>query len=76
VATRIYSHTQVLDDRVAFLVDPSPESMAEGLAAATKEDGSEKALNAKSLYVEKYSRDSYLEKMQNLFGHLQSHPRI
>ncbi|TKB07609.1 glycosyltransferase family 4 protein [Desulforhopalus sp. IMCC35007] len=76
VATRIYSHTQVLDDNVAFLVDPSPESMAEGLAAATKEDGRDKAENAKSLYVEKYSRDAYLEKMQNLFGHLQSHPRV
>jgi glycosyltransferase involved in cell wall biosynthesis len=31
VATRLVSHTQVLNDRVACLVEPNPHSMAEGL---------------------------------------------
>ncbi|MGH7563497.1 MAG: glycosyltransferase, partial [Gemmatimonadota bacterium] len=34
VATRILSHTQVLDDRICFLVEPDPTSMAEGLLTA------------------------------------------
>jgi glycosyltransferase involved in cell wall biosynthesis len=39
VATRILSHTQVLDEQVAFLVDPEPEAMAAGLIRAlTDED--------------------------------------
>ena len=36
VATRIWSHTQVLTDEVCFLVDPEPESMAQGLLAAAR----------------------------------------
>ena len=34
VATRIWSHTQVLDDSVCFLVEPEPDSMAKGLLRA------------------------------------------
>ena len=75
VATRIYSHTQVLDEKVAFLVEPTPESMAAGLIAATGDEGNSKAKNAQKLYLEKYSRDVYLDKMHNLFSHLESHAR-
>lgn len=76
VATRIYSHTQVLDESVAFLVDPTPESMAEGMIAATDDQDSQKAKKAQKLYTEKYSRDVYLGKMHNLFDHLENHARI
>jgi len=76
VATKIYSHTQVLDDKVAFLVEPTPESMADGLLAATGEKGPQIAVNAQGLYAEKYSREVYLEKMRNLFGYIESHARI
>ena len=31
VATRLPAHTQVLDDEIACLVDPTPEDLAEGL---------------------------------------------
>lgn len=31
LATRIESHTQVLEDQVAYLVDPEPEAMAAGI---------------------------------------------
>jgi glycosyltransferase involved in cell wall biosynthesis len=33
LATRLLTHTQVLDDTVAMLVDPVPEAMAAGLVA-------------------------------------------
>lgn len=75
VATRIYSHTQVLGDSVAFLVEPTPESMAEGLLAATSEEGIKKAANAKDLYARDYAREAYLGKMQNLFGYLENTAR-
>lgn len=32
LATRIYSHTQVLDDSIACLVEPTPQGMAEGIS--------------------------------------------
>jgi glycosyltransferase involved in cell wall biosynthesis len=31
VATRLYTHTQVLDDTISVLVEPTPEAMAAGL---------------------------------------------
>ena len=34
VATRIVSHTQVLDDSIAFLVEPTPAALAAGFRAA------------------------------------------
>ncbi len=70
VATKIYSHTQVLDDSVAFLVEPTPEDMAEGLLAATGEQAAVKVANAQKLYEDRYSRARYIEKMKNLFSYL------
>jgi len=37
LATRLLTHTQVLDDRVALLVEPEPEALGEGLARLLKE---------------------------------------
>jgi glycosyltransferase involved in cell wall biosynthesis len=72
VATRIYSHTQVLDDNVAFLVEPEPEDMARGILAALKPDGegSHNAANAMGLYQAKYSRPVYVGKMKRLLENL------
>jgi glycosyltransferase involved in cell wall biosynthesis len=68
VATNIYSHTQVLTDDTAFLVDPVPEKLAEGLISALCSNGlaKQKSDNAKKLYEEKYSRKIYKQKMTNL----------
>lgn len=76
VATRIYSHTQVLDDTIAFLVDPDPEALAQGLVAATGALGREKALKAQQHYRAKYSKDIYVDKMTRLFSHIASNPTI
>jgi glycosyltransferase involved in cell wall biosynthesis len=32
LATRLRTHTQVLDDRTAYLVEPDPEALGDGLA--------------------------------------------
>jgi glycosyltransferase involved in cell wall biosynthesis len=68
VATRIWSHTQVLDDSVCFLVDPNAESLAEGLVAALTEPASaaQRASNAMALYEREYSRPVYERKIRRL----------
>jgi glycosyltransferase involved in cell wall biosynthesis len=68
VATRILSHTQVLDESVAFLVDPAPEPMADGLLRALTDETARAAVvaNAKALYERAYSRPVYVGKMRAL----------
>ena len=70
VATRILSHTQVLTDDVCFLVDPTVESMAEGIVAAIGDEGRRARVvaNARSLYERNYSRPAYERKMQQLLS--------
>jgi glycosyltransferase involved in cell wall biosynthesis len=72
VATRIYSHTQVLSEDVAFLVEPNPEDMAKGILSALKGNGLADRIssNAIRLYQEKYSRPVYVRKMKQLLERL------
>jgi len=74
VATRIYSHTQVLNDSLAFLVDPTPEDMAKGLLAATGQEAADKIVNARRLYDDQYSKTRYIEKLRSLFDYLDLKP--
>jgi glycosyltransferase involved in cell wall biosynthesis len=76
VATNIYSHTQVLNPDVAFLVEPQPQDMARGILAALDPngDGRQKAQNAQQLYQQKYSRSVYTQKMKNLLDYVISSP--
>jgi glycosyltransferase involved in cell wall biosynthesis len=68
VATKIYSHTQVLSEHVAILVEPEVKDLSQGILKALNPDGEVYALaqNAKKLYQEKYSRSAYETKMKNL----------
>lgn len=76
VATRIYSHTQVLDDQVCFLVEPEPQDLARGIldALSNQEEAKQKALNARKLYEQKYSREVYTDKMVNLLEFVTASP--
>jgi glycosyltransferase involved in cell wall biosynthesis len=68
IATDIHSHTQVLNEDVAYLVKPDARSMAEGISSAL--NGGEKATqviaSARKLYEEKYSREIYEAKIEKL----------
>jgi len=68
VATNIFSHTQVLNDDVAFLADPEPESFGAAMIAAMSDNGAAniKTENAMRLYEKEYSRDSYVRKLSTL----------
>ena len=69
VATRILSHTQVLDEEVCVLVDPDAESMGRGLTAALTDQARRRKVvrSAQRLYERKYSRRVYTDKMRRLF---------
>jgi glycosyltransferase involved in cell wall biosynthesis len=71
-ATNIYSHTQVLNDDVAFLVEPTAEGMASGILESTKDDDevNRRVRNAQKLYDEKYSRKVYVAKIRKLLDRL------
>jgi glycosyltransferase involved in cell wall biosynthesis len=70
VATNIWSHTQVLNDEVCFLVDPQSEPMAQGLLRAmTDPDAArQRALAARQLYEAAYSRPVYEQKMRDFLA--------
>jgi glycosyltransferase involved in cell wall biosynthesis len=68
VATRIWSHTQVLDDTVCFLADPDAESLADALVSALTDvpGAAERVRNAMALYEREYSRPVYEKKIRRL----------
>ncbi|MEI6970395.1 MAG: glycosyltransferase [bacterium] len=72
VATRIRSHTQVLSEDVAYLVDPNPDAMAAGIiqAFADGRTGNARAANALKLYADRYSRPAYVAKIRQLLERL------
>lgn len=68
VATRILSHTQVLDEDACFLVDPDPSSVADGIVAALEDAPRRKRVveRARALYRERYAPGAYRDKMRHL----------
>jgi glycosyltransferase involved in cell wall biosynthesis len=68
VATNIKAHTHILNDDVAFLVAPDPESLAQGMTQALTdpEAARARARRAQDLYRTNYSRDIYVEKVRRL----------
>jgi len=66
VATRILTHTQVLDDSVAELTDPTPSAFAAGMLRVLEDPAHAKRLtrNAAALSERKYSTAVYLEKFR------------
>ena len=68
VATRIRSHTQVLDDDSAELVPPTAQGLAEGLVRVLTDRGRAARLaeGAARLARERYSEQSYLESLGGL----------
>jgi len=72
-ATSIYSHTQVLNDDVAFMVEPTADGIAKGMLESTKasEEAARKVDNAKKLYDEKYSRRVYVSKIRKMLDRLE-----
>jgi glycosyltransferase involved in cell wall biosynthesis len=64
VATDLWTHTQVVDDKIAILAKPDPDSLAAGLAFALEsEEAQARARAGKRMADENYIYQKYLEKM-------------
>ena len=77
VATRIPTHTQLLDDSLAILVEPTAEGLAEGIRhALTKPvDAGLRAARARALLEREYSPARYREKVAQAYAHVEGRPR-
>ena len=54
LATRLRTHTQVLDERTAYLVDPEPAALGDGLAALLRDPALRQQLGAEArAYVQR-----------------------
>ena len=70
VATRIESHTQVLNDDVCTLTGIAPQELADGVlwVLGNPRLAHDKAARAASWYAEHYSRHSYREKLRRVLA--------
>ena len=70
VATRIESHTQVLNDEVCTLTGTSSEEFGDGMrwALANPQQAREKATRAVEWYGQHYSRRSYSDKLRRVLS--------
>ena len=73
VATRLLTHTQVLDDDVAVLTEASAEGFAEGIlrAVADPARAREIGMRAKRLADTKYSYEAYLNRTRQACAYLE-----
>jgi glycosyltransferase involved in cell wall biosynthesis len=72
LATKIVSHTQVLTDEVALLVEPFPEALGSGILRLLHDAQlcARLTQNALRLVHESYSEDAYRRKMAEVFSFL------
>src|SRR5687768_14632054 len=72
VATRLLTHTQVLDDDVAFLTEATPEGFGAGILAAITDPVRARAVGARARHLAgtKYSYEAYLARTRQACAHL------
>ena len=72
VATRLLTHTQVLNDDVAILTEPTPEDFAAGILTALSDRDRARAVGdrARELADTKYSYEAYLARTREACAHL------
>jgi glycosyltransferase involved in cell wall biosynthesis len=64
VATNLWTHTQILSEKISILVEPKPQSLVEGiLYALHNPKATERAMAAKSLADTEYTYDNYKKKL-------------
>ena len=74
VATRLLTHTQVLDDDVAILTPATAEGFADGILAALADPVRARAIGerARQMAESKYSYDAYLARTRRAYEYLGS----
>jgi glycosyltransferase involved in cell wall biosynthesis len=77
VATRLLTHTQVLNDDVSYLTEATPSAFGAGIVAALADPERARAVGsrARQLAETKYSYEAYLARTRQAWAHLLSeHP--
>ena len=76
VATRLLTHTQVLDDDIAFLTPATPEGFAHGILDALQDPlrASDVGRRARVLAETKYSYEAYLARTRQACAYLTGTP--
>jgi glycosyltransferase involved in cell wall biosynthesis len=69
LATRLATHTQVLDDDIAHLVEPTPQAMAAGMVRLLGDAGLCESLAdaARQRVVDNFSRDAFARKLRKFY---------
>ena len=70
VATRLLTHTQVLNDEVAILTEPTPEAFAEGIVRALRDPQLARRIgeHARALAESRYSYGAYLDRTRAAYA--------
>ena len=73
VATRIATHTQLLDDELAILVEPTHEALAEGIRRAIEApaEAAARARRGQELVEREFSHSRYVEKVQAAYAQVE-----
>jgi glycosyltransferase involved in cell wall biosynthesis len=76
VATNLRTHTQVLSEETAVLVDAAPDALAAGLHRALTDEAERERLvaNAQRLAGDRYSRESYVTRTRQAYAMLMTAP--
>ena len=74
LATRLPTHTQVLDDRMAYLVSPDPEALGDGLAGLLTDPGlrSRLATEAKAYVQQEFTPEAAHRKLSSFYTMMES----
>jgi glycosyltransferase involved in cell wall biosynthesis len=74
LATRLRTHTQVLDDRSAYLVDPEPEAFGAGLAALLSDPPLRQrlAIHAKQYVQEEFTPEAARRKLGSFYSAMEA----
>jgi glycosyltransferase involved in cell wall biosynthesis len=73
VATRIPTHTQLLDDSLAVLVEPTAEGLAAGIRSALADPGATvRAARGRALVDREYSPARYAEKVATAYAEVEA----
>jgi glycosyltransferase involved in cell wall biosynthesis len=73
VATRLPTHTQLLDDSLAFLVEPTAEGLAAGIRDALRDpaEAGRRAARGLALIEREYAGGRYAQKVAQAYAHIQ-----
>lgn len=77
LATRLRTHTQVLDDRLAYLVDPEPAAFGRGLAELMSDSGlrSRLAASAKEYVQREHTPEAARRKLEAFYSTMEARVR-